>query len=43
MTLYRKLHEAIKKGIIQSVHDLSDGGLAAAAAESASEEDSVPR
>ncbi|MHA1887135.1 MAG: phosphoribosylformylglycinamidine synthase subunit PurL [Promethearchaeota archaeon] len=32
---YRKLHKAIKEGIICSAHDCSDGGLAVALAESA--------
>lgn len=32
-TVYRSLHQAIRKGLIQSCHDLSEGGLAAAAAE----------
>ena len=32
---YLALHEAMKKGLVRSCHDLSDGGLAAAAAESA--------
>ncbi len=32
---YQKLHKAIIQGLIRSVHDLSDGGLAVAAAESA--------
>ncbi|MDC7226092.1 MAG: AIR synthase-related protein [Spirochaetales bacterium] len=35
LELYRKLHIAMKEGIVKSCHDLSDGGLAAAAAESA--------
>ena len=35
LALYRKLHEAITEGLVCSCHDLSDGGLAAAAAESA--------
>lgn len=33
--LYRNLHKAIKKGIVASCHDCSDGGLAVALAESA--------
>jgi phosphoribosylformylglycinamidine synthase len=32
---YRAFHEAVVKGLIASCHDLSDGGLAVAAAESA--------
>jgi phosphoribosylformylglycinamidine synthase len=32
---YRAIHEAVMAGVIASCHDLSDGGLAAAAAESA--------
>ncbi len=35
LELYRKLHRAMTEGIVKSCHDLSDGGLAAAAAESA--------
>ncbi|MBN1305318.1 MAG: phosphoribosylformylglycinamidine synthase subunit PurL [Anaerolineales bacterium] len=31
--LYRSLHQAIKKGLVRSCHDLSEGGLAVAAAE----------
>jgi phosphoribosylformylglycinamidine synthase II len=31
--LYRALHQAIQNGIIKSAHDLSEGGLAVAAAE----------
>ena len=31
--VYRALHQAIKKGLVRSAHDLSDGGLAVAAAE----------
>ena len=34
LTLYRKLHKAMIEGLVKSAHDLSDGGLAAAAAES---------
>ena len=33
--LYRRLHQAITEGCVKSCHDLSDGGLAVAAAESA--------
>ncbi len=33
--LFRKLHEAIQLGLVQSCHDLSEGGLAVAAAEMA--------
>lgn len=32
---YRKLHQAIKRSLIESAHDLSDGGLAVALAETA--------
>ncbi len=35
LELYRKLHKAMQEGLVKSCHDLSDGGLAAAAAESA--------
>jgi phosphoribosylformylglycinamidine synthase len=35
LELYRKLHKSMKAGLVKSCHDLSDGGLAAAAAESA--------
>lgn len=35
LILYRKLHSAMKEGLIRSCHDLSDGGMAVAAAESA--------
>jgi len=35
LNLYRKLHLCMKAGLVQSCHDLSDGGLAVAAAESA--------
>ncbi len=35
LPLYRKLHQAMKEGLVESCHDLSDGGLAVAAAESA--------
>ncbi|MCK5808940.1 phosphoribosylformylglycinamidine synthase subunit PurS [bacterium] len=35
MDSYRKLHKAINANLISSAHDLSDGGLAVAAAESA--------
>ncbi|MBI4243390.1 MAG: phosphoribosylformylglycinamidine synthase subunit PurL [Planctomycetes bacterium] len=31
---YRKLHEAIKSGLIESVHDISDGGLSISVVES---------
>ncbi|MDR3183248.1 MAG: phosphoribosylformylglycinamidine synthase subunit PurL, partial [Planctomycetaceae bacterium] len=31
--LYEKLHSAIMRGVLRSVHDLSEGGLAAAVAE----------
>lgn len=31
--LYRALHQAIQKGLVKSCHDLSEGGLAVAAAE----------
>jgi phosphoribosylformylglycinamidine synthase subunit PurSL len=31
--VYRALHKAIRKGLVRSVHDLSEGGLAVAAAE----------
>jgi phosphoribosylformylglycinamidine (FGAM) synthase-like enzyme len=31
---YRKLHRAIRRGIVRSCHDLADGGLAVALAES---------
>lgn len=33
--MYRRLHEAILKGLIESCHDVSDGGLCACLAESA--------
>src|SRR3990172_2730911 len=33
--LYRKVHEAIRKGLIRSCHDCSDGGLGVALAETA--------
>jgi phosphoribosylformylglycinamidine synthase len=33
--LFRKLHEAIQRGLIRACHDLSEGGLAAAVAEMA--------
>lgn len=33
--LYRKIHQAIEKKIIRSAHDLSDGGMIVAVAESA--------
>jgi phosphoribosylformylglycinamidine synthase len=33
--LYRALHEAITRGLVRSCHDLSEGGLAVAAAEMA--------
>jgi phosphoribosylformylglycinamidine synthase len=33
--LYRRLHRAIRQGLVASCHDCSDGGLAAALAESA--------
>jgi phosphoribosylformylglycinamidine synthase subunit PurSL len=32
-SLYAKLHEAIRAGLVQSAHDLSEGGLAVATAE----------
>ncbi|MBI9107119.1 MAG: hypothetical protein JEZ04_10270 [Spirochaetales bacterium] len=35
LELYRKLHLCMKAGIVESCHDLSEGGLAVAAAESA--------
>ena len=35
MRLYRALHRAVCAGLVSSCHDLSDGGLAVAAAESA--------
>jgi phosphoribosylformylglycinamidine synthase len=35
MTLYRSLHRAMKKNLIASCHDCSDGGLAVALAETA--------
>ena len=35
MRLYRALHQAVCAGLVASCHDLSDGGLAVAAAESA--------
>jgi phosphoribosylformylglycinamidine synthase len=31
--IYRALHQAIKKGLVRSAHDLSEGGPAVAAAE----------
>ena len=34
-SLYRQIHEAIRAGEVSAVHDLSDGGLAVALAESA--------
>jgi phosphoribosylformylglycinamidine synthase len=34
LSLYKKLHEAIVKGLINSAHDVSDGGLAVTLAES---------
>ncbi len=34
-TLYRALHRAIHRGLVRSLHDLSEGGLAVAAAEMA--------
>jgi len=34
LALYRKLHQAMIKGLISSAHDISDGGLLAALAES---------
>ncbi len=34
-TLYRRLHRAMEHGLVRSCHDLSDGGLWAALAESA--------
>ena len=33
--IFRKLHEAMEKGLIRSCHDLNEGGLAVAAAEMA--------
>jgi phosphoribosylformylglycinamidine (FGAM) synthase-like enzyme/phosphoribosylformylglycinamidine (FGAM) synthase PurS component len=33
--LFRQLHEAIQRGLVRACHDLSEGGLAAAAAEMA--------
>ena len=33
--MYRKLHSAVKQGIVASCHDLSDGGLGVSLAESA--------
>ncbi len=33
LSLYRKFHEALKKNLVSSAHDLSDGGLAVALAE----------
>jgi phosphoribosylformylglycinamidine synthase len=33
--IFRKLHEAIRRGLVRSCHDLSEGGLAVAAAEMA--------
>src|SRR5262249_13185001 len=33
--LFRRLHEAIVRGLVRACHDLSDGGLAVAAAEMA--------
>jgi phosphoribosylformylglycinamidine synthase len=33
--LFRRLHEAIRRGLVRSCHDLSEGGLAVAAAEMA--------
>jgi phosphoribosylformylglycinamidine synthase len=33
--LYRKLHQAMRAGLVRAAHDLSEGGLAAALAESA--------
>ena len=35
LSAYRAYHEAVLKGLVASCHDLSDGGLAVAAAESA--------
>jgi phosphoribosylformylglycinamidine synthase subunit PurSL len=34
-SLYRKLHEAVKQGLVTAAHDLSEGGLAVALAEMA--------
>ena len=34
LALYRKLHQALKQGLISSVHDISEGGLLVAIAES---------
>src|SRR5262249_4669235 len=33
--LFRKLHEAIRRGLVRACHDLSEGGLAVAVAEMA--------
>jgi phosphoribosylformylglycinamidine synthase len=33
--IFRKLHEAIRRGLVRSCHDLSEGGLAVAVAEMA--------
>jgi phosphoribosylformylglycinamidine synthase subunit PurSL len=33
LQVYRALHQAIKNGLVRSAHDLSEGGLAVAAAE----------
>jgi phosphoribosylformylglycinamidine synthase len=33
LRIYRALHQAIKSGLVRSAHDLSEGGLAVAAAE----------
>lgn len=35
LPLFRKLHQAIRQGLVRSCHDLSEGGLAVAAAEMA--------
>ena len=35
LPLYRGLHRAMRRGLLQSIHDLADGGLAVALAESA--------
>ena len=35
LTCYRRLHTAIRRGLVNAVHDIGDGGLAVAAAEMA--------
>lgn len=35
IVLYRRLHQAIRQNLLASIHDLADGGLAVAVAESA--------